>query len=244
MSAVFSPRFSWAERCTHGESLLGSPSVLAPDPLSIGRCKKILEWASGPQGKGLPEMGRGPPARVRFVSEGPWGGTERIRLMTAVRARCWSDSQRERVPEPGVIRSHVCALPGLACPPQRPTESPSSSTTSTSWTGGARGRSSVSPGTPLSAPCVGNPLGGGYSLQLWPSLACRCFGLHDRPFEERPVFGAVRFMAASGVEKKVGSLREYINRHLPDGRRSQGHTQATGHKRQRTLLELTSSSAK
>jgi deoxyribodipyrimidine photo-lyase len=28
------------------------------------------------------------------------------------------------------------------------------------------------------------------------------FGLHDRPWAERPVFGKVRYMAASGLERK------------------------------------------
>ena len=28
------------------------------------------------------------------------------------------------------------------------------------------------------------------------------FGLHDRPWQERPIFGTVRYMAASGLERK------------------------------------------
>jgi deoxyribodipyrimidine photo-lyase len=36
----------------------------------------------------------------------------------------------------------------------------------------------------------------GYTNVLW------CFGKHDRPWAERPVFGTVRFMAAAGVERK------------------------------------------
>ncbi len=34
-------------------------------------------------------------------------------------------------------------------------------------------------------------------------------GVHDRPWFGRPIFGTVRYMAASGVEKR-GSIREYI----------------------------------
>lgn len=29
------------------------------------------------------------------------------------------------------------------------------------------------------------------------------FGLHDRPWKERPIFGKIRYMAASGLEEKV-----------------------------------------
>ena len=29
------------------------------------------------------------------------------------------------------------------------------------------------------------------------------FGLHDRPWYERPIFGTVRYMAASGLERKL-----------------------------------------
>jgi deoxyribodipyrimidine photo-lyase len=44
-----------------------------------------------------------------------------------------------------------------------------------------------------------------YTSILW------CFGLHDRPWQERPIFGKVRYMALSGMERKtnVGAyLRE------------------------------------
>ena len=30
-----------------------------------------------------------------------------------------------------------------------------------------------------------------------------CFGLHDRPWPERPVFGKVRSMTAGGLERKL-----------------------------------------
>jgi deoxyribodipyrimidine photo-lyase len=29
------------------------------------------------------------------------------------------------------------------------------------------------------------------------------FGLHDRPWFDRPIFGSVRYMAASGLERKL-----------------------------------------
>jgi deoxyribodipyrimidine photo-lyase len=29
------------------------------------------------------------------------------------------------------------------------------------------------------------------------------FGLHDRPWKERPIFGKIRYMAASGLERKA-----------------------------------------
>jgi deoxyribodipyrimidine photo-lyase len=35
----------------------------------------------------------------------------------------------------------------------------------------------------------------------WAGVAW-CFGLHDRPWPSRPVFGTVRAMAASGLRKK------------------------------------------
>lgn len=35
-----------------------------------------------------------------------------------------------------------------------------------------------------------------------------CFGLHDRPWTERPIFGKVRYMAASGLERKF-DMRAY-----------------------------------
>ncbi|MCW7753660.1 deoxyribodipyrimidine photo-lyase [Desulfobotulus sp. H1] len=36
------------------------------------------------------------------------------------------------------------------------------------------------------------------------------FGLHDRPWPKRPVFGSVRYMAASGLERK-SHIREYVH---------------------------------
>lgn len=44
-----------------------------------------------------------------------------------------------------------------------------------------------------------------------------CFGLHDRPFVERPVFGKVRWMSAAGLERKFDMAR-YVERvaRLPD----------------------------
>ena len=38
-----------------------------------------------------------------------------------------------------------------------------------------------------------------------------CFGLHDRPWKERPVFGKVRYMAASGLERKY-DMRAYVSK--------------------------------
>lgn len=37
-------------------------------------------------------------------------------------------------------------------------------------------------------------------------------GVHDRPWFTRPVYGAIRYMAASGVKKR-GSIEEYIDMH-------------------------------
>jgi deoxyribodipyrimidine photo-lyase len=36
------------------------------------------------------------------------------------------------------------------------------------------------------------------------------FGLHDRPWPERPVFGKVRYMNAAGLERKF-SMEGYID---------------------------------
>jgi deoxyribodipyrimidine photo-lyase len=38
-----------------------------------------------------------------------------------------------------------------------------------------------------------------------------CFGLHDRPWPERPIFGKVRSMTASGLERKV-DIDAYVRR--------------------------------
>jgi len=36
-----------------------------------------------------------------------------------------------------------------------------------------------------------------------------CFGKHDRPWKERPIFGTVRYMAASGLERKF-DIEAYV----------------------------------
>jgi len=38
-----------------------------------------------------------------------------------------------------------------------------------------------------------------------------CFGKHDRPWKERPVFGQVRWMSASGLERKF-DMETYVQR--------------------------------
>ncbi|UCB53343.1 MAG: deoxyribodipyrimidine photo-lyase [Candidatus Zixiibacteriota bacterium] len=38
-----------------------------------------------------------------------------------------------------------------------------------------------------------------------------CFGKHDRPWGERPIFGKVRYMAASGLERKF-NVRSYVQK--------------------------------
>jgi len=38
-----------------------------------------------------------------------------------------------------------------------------------------------------------------------------CFGLHDRPWKERPIFGKVRYMAQSGLIRKF-SMEDYLSR--------------------------------
>jgi len=47
----------------------------------------------------------------------------------------------------------------------------------------------------------------GYTGVAW------CFGRHDRPWTERPIFGTVRYMAASGLERKfkIGQYAERIS---------------------------------
>ncbi len=37
------------------------------------------------------------------------------------------------------------------------------------------------------------------------------FGLHDRPFKERPIFGKVRYMSASGLERKC-DIKAYVEK--------------------------------
>jgi deoxyribodipyrimidine photo-lyase len=43
-----------------------------------------------------------------------------------------------------------------------------------------------------------------YANILW------CFGLHDRPWGERPIFGMVRYMARSGMDRKT-DVKAYMN---------------------------------
>ena len=38
-----------------------------------------------------------------------------------------------------------------------------------------------------------------------------CFGKHDKPWVERKIFGKVRYMAASGLEKKF-DIDGYVNK--------------------------------
>ena len=40
-----------------------------------------------------------------------------------------------------------------------------------------------------------------YANILW------CFGLHDRPWPERPVFGTIRYMSFDGMRRKTGGDR-------------------------------------
>jgi deoxyribodipyrimidine photo-lyase len=49
---------------------------------------------------------------------------------------------------------------------------------------------------------------GSYANVAW------CFGLHDRPWPERPVFGTVRSMTASGLERKtdIAAYVEMVDR--------------------------------
>ena len=53
----------------------------------------------------------------------------------------------------------------------------------------------------------------GYTGVAW------CFGKHDRPWTERDIFGTVRYMAASGLERKF-KIQAYVDRILgPDAQR-------------------------
>jgi deoxyribodipyrimidine photo-lyase len=45
----------------------------------------------------------------------------------------------------------------------------------------------------------------GYAGVAW------CFGKHDRPWAERPVFGLVRYMNAAGLERKF-DMDGYVRR--------------------------------
>jgi deoxyribodipyrimidine photo-lyase len=42
-----------------------------------------------------------------------------------------------------------------------------------------------------------------------------CFGLHDRPWTRRPVFGTVRYMNANGLRRKF-DVQTYVDRWLPN----------------------------
>ncbi|MEF3280344.1 MAG: deoxyribodipyrimidine photo-lyase [Elusimicrobiota bacterium] len=44
----------------------------------------------------------------------------------------------------------------------------------------------------------------GYASILW------CFGLHDRPFFERPIFGKIRYMSSAGLERKFEMEKYYL----------------------------------
>jgi deoxyribodipyrimidine photo-lyase len=37
-----------------------------------------------------------------------------------------------------------------------------------------------------------------------------CFGLHDRPWPERPIFGKVRTMSAAGLQRKF-DIQAYVS---------------------------------
>ena len=45
----------------------------------------------------------------------------------------------------------------------------------------------------------------GYAGVAW------CFGKHDRPWQERPVFGTIRYMNAAGLKRKFDANR-YVTR--------------------------------
>jgi deoxyribodipyrimidine photo-lyase len=49
-----------------------------------------------------------------------------------------------------------------------------------------------------------------YSNILW------CFGLHDRPWPERPVFGTFRWMSLDGMKRKT-DIQAYIDEVTPVG---------------------------
>jgi deoxyribodipyrimidine photo-lyase len=54
----------------------------------------------------------------------------------------------------------------------------------------------------------------GYAGVAW------CFGKHDRPWAERPIFGLIRYMNASGLERKF-DIDSYVRR-IEDLRRTDG----------------------
>ncbi len=40
-----------------------------------------------------------------------------------------------------------------------------------------------------------------------------CFGLHDRPWQERPIFGLVRYMNDNGIKRKISAWSEYVKKY-------------------------------
>ncbi|MCG8479567.1 MAG: deoxyribodipyrimidine photo-lyase [Spirochaetales bacterium] len=46
----------------------------------------------------------------------------------------------------------------------------------------------------------------GYAGVAW------CFGKHDRPWAERPIFGKVRYMNANGLKRKFKGIDQYVRR--------------------------------
>ena len=48
-----------------------------------------------------------------------------------------------------------------------------------------------------------------HRLLLW------CFGLHDRPWTERPIFGMIRYMNLAGMQRKT-NVRAYIDSQLTE----------------------------
>ena len=49
-----------------------------------------------------------------------------------------------------------------------------------------------------------------YTNILW------CFGLHDRPWAERPIFGMIRYMSLDGMKRKT-DVDAYIRQVMPAG---------------------------
>jgi len=40
-----------------------------------------------------------------------------------------------------------------------------------------------------------------------------CFGKHDRPWKERPIFGKIRYMSKNGLDRKF-SMKEYVDKNI------------------------------
>ncbi len=51
-----------------------------------------------------------------------------------------------------------------------------------------------------------------------------CFGLHDRPWPERPVFGKMRYMSLEGMKRKTNTQAyiDEINGRAPASDKQQG----------------------